>query len=81
MTYYQTEYGGRFDTYDEAMEACLNDQEMEDFEEYFSYQVSYTKLFNWAIKQEKFYNDFCDEIDKANQEYLNDSITECEDDN
>lgn len=79
MTYYNTEYGGRFDTYDEAVETCLCDQDMDNFEEYFSLQVSYTKLLNWAVKQEKFFNDFCDEIDKANQEYLNDFITECED--
>lgn len=80
MTYYLTEYGGQFDTYDEAVEACLSDQEMEDFEEYFSYQVSYTRLLNWAMKQEQFFNDFDNEIDKANQEYLSDSITEYDDD-
>lgn len=80
MTYYLTEYGGEFNTYDEAVEACLSDQEMEDFEEYFSYRVSYTKLLNWAMKQEKFFNDFDKEIDEANQEYLSDCITECEDD-
>ena len=80
MTYYNTEYGGRFDTYDKAVEACLCDQQMDDFEEYFSLQVSYTKLLNWAVKQEKFFSDFCNEIDKANQEYLNDFITEREDD-
>lgn len=80
MTYYYTERGGQFNTYDEAVEACLCDQEIEDFEEYFGYQVSYTRLLNWAMKQEQFFNDFDDEINKANQEYLSDSITECEDD-
>lgn len=79
MSYYTTEFGGRFDTYDEAAEACLCDQGMDDFEEYFSLQVSYTKLLNWAIEQEKFFKDFSDEIDKANQEFLNECITEWED--
>lgn len=79
MTYYETEYGGRFKTYDEAAEACLCDQDMDIFEEYFSLQVNYTKLLNWAIKQEGFFSDFDNEIDKANQEYLDDFITERED--
>ena len=79
MTYYKTEYGGQFDTYDEAVEACLCDQDMDTFEEYFGPRVSYTKLLNWAMKQEKFFEDFSDEIDKAKQEYLDDFITECDD--
>ena len=79
MAYYTTEFGGRFDTYDEAVEACLCDQEMDDFEDYFSRQVSYTKLLNWALEQEKFFNDFGNEIDKANQEFLDDCIREWDD--
>ena len=80
MAYYTTEFGGRFDTYDEAVEACLCDQDMNDFEEFFSLQISYTKLLNWAMKQENFSIDFSDEIDKANQEFLDEYITEWEDD-
>ena len=76
MNNYYTEYGGRFDTYEEAVDACLCDQDVDDFETYFSYQVSYTQLLKWAIKQENFFNDFYDEIDKANLEYLNNVITE-----
>ena len=79
MVYYTTEFGGRFDTYDEAAEACLCDQHMDDFEEYFSFQVSYTRLLNWACKQEQFFDDFCDEIDKANQEFLDEYIRKWED--
>ena len=79
MTYYTTEFGGTFDTYDKAAEACLEDQDMDDFEEYFGFQVSYTRLLNWAVKQDKFFEDFCDEIDKANQEFLNENIREWED--
>ena len=79
MSYYTTEYGSRFNTYDEAMEACLCDQDMNDFEEYFSHQVNYTKLLKWAVKQEKFYIDFDNEIGKATQEYLDDFITEYDD--
>lgn len=79
MSYYNTKYGSQFNTYDEAVEACLCDQDMDDFEEYFSIQVSYTKLLNWAIKQKRFFDDFCNEIDKANQEYCEDFIEEYED--
>lgn len=80
MTYYTTEFGDdRFDTYDEAAEACLCNQDMDNFEEYFRCQVSYTRLLNWACKQEQFSDDFCDEIDKANQEFFNDFIIEWED--
>lgn len=79
MAYYTTEFGGKFDTYDKAVEACLCDQDMDDFEEYFSLQVSYKKLLNWAMEQEKFFEDFGDEIDKANQEFLNEYIREWED--
>ena len=64
MAYYTTEYGGRFDTYDEAVEACLCDQDLNDFEEYFNYQVGYTKLLKWAIEQENFFKDFNNEIDE-----------------
>ena len=79
MAYYTTEFGGRFDTYDEAAEACLCDQDINDFEDYFSLQVNYTKLLKWAIKQEKFFDDFYDEIDKANQEFLDEYIRKWED--
>lgn len=80
MVYYTTEYGGTFDDYDEAVVACMEDQSPEDFEEFFGYQVSYTKLLNWAMKQPTFHEDFYDEIEKANNEYLNEMITEREED-
>lgn len=80
MAYYTTEFGGRFDTKEQAEEACFDDQTIEEFAEYFSYQVSFTTLLEWARRQENFYDEFSDEIDTANKEYLNEMIREWEED-
>lgn len=74
MTYYETEFGGKFNTREQAEEACLEDQTIEDFTEYFGYQITFEALLNWAMRQENFSNDFSEQIEAANKEYFDDMI-------
>lgn len=74
-----TEFGGYFNTREEAEEACLEDQSIDEFSEYFSFQVGYDRLLQWALRQNKFFDDFADQIEQANTEYFRDMITEWDD--
>lgn len=80
MAYYTNEWGGRFDTYEEAREATLENMEFEDLSEELAYSVSYPKLLEWAMKQPGFYEHFEDQINDAENEFCNEYITEWEDD-
>lgn len=50
----------------------------EDFEQYFSYQVSYTDLLNWARSQDGFYEHFNDEITRARDEFIQENYIKIE---
>lgn len=70
---WHTEKGGIFKTEEEAREACLEDMEFEEFEEFFSQYISYNQLLQWALKQNQFFEDFADFIDEAEEDFLTNS--------
>ena len=80
MAYYTTEFGGQFDTYEEAREACLEDMDFDNLSEYLSYRLGYDELLRWALKQEKFFLDFENQFTDAEEEFCADYIHEWEDD-
>lgn len=76
---YVTEFGNEFETYEEAAESCVETMETDDYIESLEYQIDYSRLLNWAMKQQSFFEDFEDEIHKAEEEFCNNYISYYED--
>ena len=79
MIYYTNEWGGQFDTYEEAREATLEYMDFYDLSEELQYHVSFYALLEWAMKQPKFFDDFGDKVTAAEDEFCNEYIHEWED--
>ena len=69
-----------FDSYDDAWEDAMEQMDFTDFAERFECQVNFWDLLNWARKQPNFYDDFCDAVSDAEQDYFDDFYRELEDD-
>ena len=80
MIYYTNEWGGQFDTYEEAREATLENFEAEDLSDYLETAISFYTLLEWAMKQPKFFEDFEDKIHAAEEYFCDTYISEWEDD-
>ena len=78
---YVTEFGAEaeFETYEEAAEALVETMETDDYIELLGYQIDFFRLINWAMKQQNFFEDFSDEISKAEEEFCNNYISYYED--
>ena len=78
MVYYTNEWGGEFDTYEEAREATLENFETSDLSEYLESNISFYTLLEWAMKQPKFFDDFEEKITAAENDFCDTYITEWE---
>ena len=81
MVYYTNEWGGKFDTYEEAREATLESINIEDLAEYFQCYMTFEDLLEWAMKQPKFFNDFEDKVAAAENYFCDNYISEWEEEN
>lgn len=70
--------GERFDDYDAAQEDYQEKLWLDDLADHFHNYVSYDSLFNWAIKQDAFWNDakMQDYYDRADSDCFNDQYIE-----
>lgn len=68
----------RFDDYDAAWEDYREHFWSDDFADYFHEYVSYEALFNWAVKQDAFWNDakMQDYYNRADVDCFNDQYIE-----
>ena len=78
MSYFTNEWGGEFDTYEEAREATLENFDTEDLSEYLETCISFYTLLEWAMKQPNFFDDFGDKITAAEDYFCNTYISEWE---
>lgn len=76
---YVTEFGSEFETYEEAAEALVESMEPDDYIELLGYRIDFYRLLNWAMKQQKFFEDFEDEIHKVEEEFCDTYISYYED--
>ena len=76
MARYESTWGGEYETEDEARESAARNFDEADFRDYFEEQVSYATLLEWAMRQNNFSEDFCDEICEAENEFFTDNYHE-----
>ncbi len=70
-----------FDSEEEAFsDACMEMLTDGATEDYLKPWISYNELVAWAMKQDKFFEVFEDELYKAQQDYFNDFYFEIEND-
>lgn len=71
--------GTRFETRGEAFDAILENMTPVELADYFRNYVSYFRLFEWAMKQPNFFNDFDDDFGDAEWAYFEEFCHEIED--
>ena len=71
--------GGFYKDYIKAVTAARQLMNTEDFIDKIYDFIDYDKLIRWAIIQGTFWDDFCSEVVKAEEAYINENVIEYED--
>lgn len=83
MARYENYIGDVFETEDDARDDAYSKITWDDYEDYFSNNISYHKLFEFARAHEDFFTKFENEFCEADEKYFQDnySIIDEEDEN
>lgn len=76
MAHWENDWGEEFETEEEARENVLENIEWADYEEQFFDIVPFHNLFEWARKQDGFFEDFEMELCEAENRFFNDNYHE-----
>ena len=75
---WHNEWGEDFDSYEEARDETLKHMDEDDYLDVLCTPLIATKIVEWAMKKEGFYDQFQDIIERIEQEFLDDYLWESE---
>jgi hypothetical protein len=70
MAMWQNEWGDTFETEEEARDNVIEQMDWDDFKEYMQYSINWNDLFEWARKQEGFFEEFENQFCDAENEFF-----------
>ena len=73
---WHNEWGEDFNSYEEARDETLKRMDEEDYLDVLTTPAIALKIVKWAMKKEDFYDQFQDEIDRIEQEFLDEYLWE-----
>lgn len=74
--YWHNDWGEEFDSYEEARDKTLEHMEEEDLLDFIFCCRNKDEIIRWAIRQEKFYEEFEDLIHQAEEDFLDEYLSE-----
>lgn len=74
--HWHNDWGEEFDSYEEARDKTLEHMEEEDLLDFIFYCRNKDEIIRWAIRQEKFYEEFEDLIHQAEEDFLDEYLSE-----
>ena len=79
MTHWKNDFGEKFTTQEEAYDDAMGTMSDAIYDDYMRYTLSYSRLLEWAMKHDSFWDAFEPEISKAREIYFHDWYHKVED--
>lgn len=76
MSHWENDFGDEFETREEAFEDVTEKMDDMDLARGLESIIEFKVLLEWAMKQDGFWDHFCDEIEQAEMEFFDDNYYE-----
>lgn len=80
MAHYENAWGDWYEDEEEVWDEIHETMNWDDYEDYFTNAIGFSKLFQWARQQPDFYDHFENEFCDAESAYFTDNYRKVEDD-
>lgn len=78
MAHFESDMGIVANDWDTYYDEMINSMDYDDYAEILSARIDYDTLLNWALHQECFWDDFENEINLANDTFIDEHTEVCE---